>query len=196
LDEGEPQLGLGYTFPDRRCPLECRANGCAAGRDTRSQRRRVLNIHELTAADCLALLQRAPFARLGCAYLAQPYIVPIQLAVDADTGHLYGFSLVGQKITWMRRNPKVCVEVDEVVDKDRWATTVVTGRYEEIGLGAAHAETRRRAETLLQQRHEWWLPGAAETSAGERGEAVLFRIVVDTMTGRRAARSAPAPPSS
>jgi uncharacterized protein len=154
-----------------------------------------LIIHELTAGECLALLQRAPFARLGCANLAQPYIVPIQLAVDTDSRDLYGFSLVGQKIEWMRRNPKVCVEVDEVVDKDRWASAVVTGRYEEIGLDAEHAERRRRAETLLQQRREWWLPGAAETSAGAPGEAVLFRIVVDSITGRRAARSAPRPPN-
>jgi len=149
-----------------------------------------LLVHEMSDTECLELLHQAPFARLGCAYLAQPYIVPIQLAVDADARRLYGFSLVGQKISWMRRNPKVCVLVDQVADKDRWVTVVVSGRYEELA-GAAHAESRHRAEALLRQRREWWLPGAAETPAGAPGEAVIFQIVIDTMTGRRAARSAP-----
>ena len=149
-----------------------------------------LLVHELSDTECLGLLHQAPFARLGCAYLAQPYVVPIQLAVDAEARRLYGFFFVGQKISWMRRNPKVCVLVDQVVDKDRWATVVVSGRYEEL-VGAAHTESRHRAEALLQVRRDWWLPGAAETPAGARGEAVIFQIVIETMTGRRAARTAP-----
>jgi nitroimidazol reductase NimA-like FMN-containing flavoprotein (pyridoxamine 5'-phosphate oxidase superfamily) len=89
-----------------------------------------MTIHEMNEPDCLALIDRAPFAHLGCAFLAQPYIVPIQLAFDAEARCLYGFSLAGQKIVWMRRNPKVCVAVDEIVDKDRWSSVLITGRYQ------------------------------------------------------------------
>ena len=148
-------------------------------------------VHELSVPDCLALIERAPFARLGCAYLAQPYIVPIQLAFDPEARCLYGFSLAGQKIAWMRRNPKVCVAVDEIVDKDRWISVLVIGQYQELHADAA-TEPRRRAETLLQQRRDWWLPGAAETPAGASGEPVFFRIAMDTITGRRASRPGPA----
>ena len=148
-------------------------------------------VHELSVPDCLALIERAPFARLGCAYLAQPYIVPIQLAFDAEARCLYGFSLAGQKIAWMRRNPKVCVAVDEIVDKDHWASVLVTGRYQELPAGLATRESRQRAEAMLQQRREWWLPGAAETSAVAPGEPVFFRIAIDTITGRRASRTTP-----
>ena len=35
----------------------------------------------------------------------------------------------------MRLNPKVCLQVEEIVDKDRWATVVAIGRFEEIGHG-------------------------------------------------------------
>jgi nitroimidazol reductase NimA-like FMN-containing flavoprotein (pyridoxamine 5'-phosphate oxidase superfamily) len=148
-------------------------------------------IHELNESDCLALVERAPFARLGCAFIGQPYIVPIQLALDADARCLYGFSLAGQKIAWMRRNPKVCVAVDEVADKDHWSSVVVTGRYQEVGAQTAPGP-RRRAETLLQRRREWWLPGAAETSAAILGDPVFFRIVIASISGRRASRSTPA----
>jgi nitroimidazol reductase NimA-like FMN-containing flavoprotein (pyridoxamine 5'-phosphate oxidase superfamily) len=147
-------------------------------------------IHEMNEPDCLALIERAPFAHLGCAFLAQPYVVPIQLAFDADARCFYGFSLAGKKIAWMRRNPKVCVAVDEVVDKDRWSSVLVIGRYQEVG-GKTADGSRQRAEALLHQRREWWLPGAAETPADMAGEAVFFRIVVGTITGRRAARPTP-----
>ena len=149
-------------------------------------------VHELSVPDCLALIEKAPFARLGCAYLAQPYIVPIQLALDAEARCLYGFSLAGQKIAWMRRNPKVCVAVDAVVDKDHWSSVLVMGRYEELNAGLGTSQLRDRAEALLHPRREWWLPGAAETSTPAPGEPVYFRIVMDSITGRRASRTTPA----
>jgi nitroimidazol reductase NimA-like FMN-containing flavoprotein (pyridoxamine 5'-phosphate oxidase superfamily) len=38
---------------------------------------------------------------------------------------LYGFAFHGQKIDWMRANPNVCVEVDEIVDQYHWTTVLV-----------------------------------------------------------------------
>jgi hypothetical protein len=39
--------------------------------------------------------------------------VPIYFAYEPD--HLNSFAAVGKKIEWMRANPKVCVELDEVI---------------------------------------------------------------------------------
>ena len=60
----------------------------------------------------------------------QPYVVPIYFAYEPD--RLYGFSTVGQKVEWMRDNPLVCVEADEVRAHNEWASVVVLGRYEEL----------------------------------------------------------------
>jgi hypothetical protein len=35
---------------------------------------------------------------------------------------MHGFCMVGQKIGWMRANPLVCVEADEVVNHTGWAS--------------------------------------------------------------------------
>ena len=35
-------------------------------------------------------------------------------------GYLYSFSTVGRKIEWMRGNPLVCLETDEVVSSQPW----------------------------------------------------------------------------
>ena len=120
-------------------------------------------IHELTADECADVLSRTDLGRLGCCRFGQPYIVPIHFSFDREELCAYAFSTVGQKIEWMRNNPKVCLEVEDITDKDHWTTVLVIGRYDEIGPDPDGTEARRRAERLLQQRREWWLPGAAKT---------------------------------
>jgi uncharacterized protein len=146
-------------------------------------------IHELTAEDCRELLSRVHLGRLACARADQPYIVPILFNFDQEANCLFSFSTVGQKIDWMRDNPKVCVEIEEISDRFHWATVLIFGRYEEIRDSAQEAEARRRAHQLFQQRSEWWLPGAGKLTSGEEHYApVVYRIRIDRMTGRQADR--------
>ena len=81
-------------------------------------------IHELTAAECRQILSRVTLARLACARGGQPYIVPISFAFDAESDCLFGFSSIGRKVEWMRGNPSVCVEVEDVEDRFHWTTLV------------------------------------------------------------------------
>ena len=131
-------------------------------------------IHELTPGECAAVLSRTHLGRLGCARFDQPYIVAIHFSFDAERNCVYAFSTVGQKIDWMRENPKVCLEVDEIADKDHWTTVLVIGRYQEIHRAPDEAEARRRAEHLFQQRQEWWLPGTAKMTSHEHHELVAL----------------------
>ena len=65
----------------------------------------------------------------------QPYVVPVYLSYDVLPGGepcLYGFTTPGQKVEWMRANPLVCVEVDDVVAHDQWMSVIAFGRYEEL----------------------------------------------------------------
>jgi uncharacterized protein len=144
-------------------------------------------IHDLTAAECRDVLARSSVARLACARADQPYVVPIFFSFDAHDDCLYGFSTLGQKIDWMRGNPKVCVEVDEIGGQNQWTTIVVFGRYEEVGDSSEHAATRHRAYDLFQERRQWWLPAAAKLRGGEEHHSpVVYRIHISRMTGRRA----------
>jgi nitroimidazol reductase NimA-like FMN-containing flavoprotein (pyridoxamine 5'-phosphate oxidase superfamily) len=115
--------------------------------------------------------------------------VPIHFSFDPERGCVYGFSTVGQKVAWMRENPKVCLEVDEVDDQDHWRTVVAFGRYEEIQDSPEEAEARLRAQERFEERPEWWLPAAAKVGSRERHAVVVYRIHIDRVTGRRAARN-------
>jgi nitroimidazol reductase NimA-like FMN-containing flavoprotein (pyridoxamine 5'-phosphate oxidase superfamily) len=148
-------------------------------------------IHELTPDECLEVVSRARHGRLACARYNQPYIVPFFFYVDAERECLYSFSTLGQKIEWMRENPRVCVEVDEIVDQFNWCTVIVTGRYEELHDSKRDEETKRRAYELFRQRSAWWLPGAGKSAhGGEHSAPIVYRITIDRMTGRRAAKPA------
>jgi nitroimidazol reductase NimA-like FMN-containing flavoprotein (pyridoxamine 5'-phosphate oxidase superfamily) len=41
---------------------------------------------------------------------------------------------------------------------------------------------------LFQQRPEWWLPAAAKVGSRERHAVVVYRIRIDRLTGRKAAK--------
>ena len=145
-------------------------------------------IHELTHHQCVEVLERIEMGRLACSRLDQPYVVPIRFSYDADRNCLYGFSSLGRKIEWMRENPKVCVEVEDIESNDRWTTLVIFGRYEEIDDSSELSGTRQRIWELFQQRPQWWFPAAAKIGARERHAMVIYRIQIDRMTGRRSIR--------
>jgi uncharacterized protein len=144
-----------------------------------------MQIHELTPEECAEVLSRVHLGRLACARSDQPYIVPIHFSFDAERRCVYSFAAIGQKVRWMRENPKVCLEVDEIVDKNQWTSVVVIGRYEEIHDAPHEADARRRAQQLFQLRTEWWLPAAAKISSTDRPDIVVYRIQIDRMSGRR-----------
>lgn len=92
-------------------------------------------IREMSPVECSLLLARARLARLGCTRENQPYVVPVSLVYhQPETGEpcLYGVTIPGKKIEWMRANPLVCVEMDEVAADDQWMSVIVFGRYEEL----------------------------------------------------------------
>ena len=86
-----------------------------------------MQIQELSARECHEVLNNARVARLATAHENQPYVVPIHIYFDG--ADLYSFATLGRKIDWMRANPKVCVEAEDVIDRFHWRTVVVLGRY-------------------------------------------------------------------
>ena len=147
-----------------------------------------MRIRELDRVECGDVLSRNDLARLACARHGQPYIVPIHYSFDAARNCLYAFSTVGQKNDWMRENPLVCVEVEEIADKRHWTTVLIFGRYEEMTDSPEDASARRTAQTLFEGRPQWWLPAAAKVGSHEHPEMVLYRIIIDRMSGRRTSR--------
>jgi uncharacterized protein len=144
-------------------------------------------IHEMTQEARSGLLSRTHLARLACCQGDKPYVVPCYLAYNDDC--LYGFSTVGQKIEWMRANPNVCVEVEEVVSPEEWASLIVVGRFEELPDTPDYQSARAIAHDVLQKKGLWWEPGYVKTVLHGRErplEPVFYRIHIINITGYRA----------
>ncbi len=138
---------------------------------------------------------RSEVGQAGLRHENQPYVVPVTLAYDEVSRCLYGFTTPGQKIEWMRANPLVCVEVDEVAADDQWVSVIAFGRYEEVPEGPesdggrlpalelprrfaeapsawsadSHQrqcdDERERAWQVLQTHPMWWQPASSVWAA-------------------------------
>ena len=144
-------------------------------------------ISEMSSEECRDMLSRQGFGRLACAHQNRPYIVPIYFACEPD--HLYGFTTLGQKVEWMRSNPLVCVEVDEVLGHFRWSSVVVVGRYEELPDRPQYSGERLQAQLRLEKRALWWQTAYAANQARiehSPSNAIFYCIHIEEITGRRA----------
>ena len=145
-------------------------------------------IQKLSLEECLNFLKQIKFGRLGCARDKQPYVVPIYFVCDEK--HLYAFTTLGQKIRWMRANPLVCVEADQVIDHLHWTSVIVFGKYQELDDKLSLRGLREYALELLQHRTMWWQPAVVVTrdseSADRAAPHIFYRIRIDEISGRRA----------
>ena len=145
-----------------------------------------MEINEMAAGECTAVLEQASLGRLGCSYENQPYVIPIHFAYGS--GYLYVFSTPGQKVKWMRANPKVCVQTDQTQNQGEWISVIVNGQYEEL-LEPQYTDERKHASSLLAKRSHWWLNALGERRmrVGDISiEPLFFRIRIQSMSGLRA----------
>jgi uncharacterized protein len=149
-------------------------------------------IEELALEECHRLLERTHLGRLACVADQRPYIVPTYFTWDQ--GYLYAFATLGQKIQWMRANPLVCVEVDEIQTQFEWTSVVALGRYEELPDVPEWEFERSVAHAHLQTWAMWWDPASAAVgppSSAQSRPPIYYRISVESMTGRRAVSDEP-----
>jgi len=143
-------------------------------------------ITKIRSRECRELLTRLGFGRLGCSNNDRPYIVPIYFAFDTE--RLCCFSTLGRKIEWMRENPLVCVEVDEIRGHDDWVSVIVLGKYLEIPNTPAYSKNREEIRSVLQRRSLWWQSGYTASQIRRRSKPVapvFYIIQIEAVTGLR-----------
>jgi uncharacterized protein len=140
-------------------------------------------IADLTPLEIDAVLAGQTLARIACQQDGRPYIVPVNY-IFAD-GAVLVHSLEGAKITMMRDNPQVCVQVDEIETMTSWRSVLAWGRFEELRGKEARAALRALVTRLLPPE---LADGAGDPFAppGMEDRVVLFRVMLDERHGRAA----------
>ncbi|MCA1444552.1 pyridoxamine 5'-phosphate oxidase family protein [Ensifer sp. IC4062] len=149
-------------------------------------------VREMTEQECIALVASGRLGRLACCREGRPYVVPIHYALAGRC--LYGFSMLGQKVEWMRDNPCVCVEIDELVSYNEWKSVVISGRYMELPDTDQWRHERLHAWSLLEKHVNWWEPGGLKPGTQPIADAsphVFYSIDIEEVTGRAAMAGEP-----
>jgi nitroimidazol reductase NimA-like FMN-containing flavoprotein (pyridoxamine 5'-phosphate oxidase superfamily) len=140
-----------------------------------------MTLGSMTAAEIDELLARATMARLACQGEDRPYVVPVAYAYR--DGAVLVHSFLGTKVAMMRKNPRVCIQLDEIEHMASWRSVVAWGTFEELEGERAEAALRTLVERLLP-------PGAAAerrdpfAPPGMEDQVVLFQVKLDEKSGR------------
>lgn len=141
-------------------------------------------IGELSREEIEQLLRREMVGRIGCDAEGRIYVVPITYAYDGAC--VYAHSSDGLKIRTMRANPKVCFEVEQIINLAHWSSVIAWGTFEEL-----NGEAEERAATLLAARFHPHVTSATALKhprvagiAQPTLRTTLFRIRLDEKTGR------------
>jgi len=128
-------------------------------------------IRDLNEAQIEHLLRTAIVGRIACSHPEEPrpYLVP--LAYGYDGVAIYAHSGPGRKLTNMRANPLVTIEVDTARAPDRWQSVIAEGRFEEL----AGAERDRALRLIYPKPAE--IPNLGP-------QTVVYRIVLTSKSGR------------
>jgi uncharacterized protein len=142
----------------------------------------MLKIEDMAPAEMHALLQRQSFGHLGCARDGRPYVVPLNYAYDGKD--FYFFTTEGMKTQFIRANPQVCLQVEEVIDSTHWRSVMVIGKAEQI----TQNEEMQQAMKVITDRNPSLTPAISATQLDTWGRAVdiaLYRINPEVIDGRQ-----------
>lgn len=143
-------------------------------------RPRAPRISKLGVPACKAILTRNHVGRLAYVFHDAVDIVPLHYVYEDEW--LYGRTSPGHKLATLHHHRWVAFEVDEIDDWFEWRSVVVRGSLYLLDEGLALPDAREHALDVLRR----FMPAMLTEDDPVPSRTMLFRIHIDSMTGRRA----------
>jgi nitroimidazol reductase NimA-like FMN-containing flavoprotein (pyridoxamine 5'-phosphate oxidase superfamily) len=141
-------------------------------------------ISDLNDTEIDEVLRTQQLGRIGCHADGVTYVVPIGYVFESP--NVYALAAPGQKIDIMRKNPRVCFEVEEVEQWAHWRTIIAWGDFAELEgeeADAAHQLLHSRMTPLIEfERRLSELDGRVVDAP----PLIVYRIALSERTGRSA----------
>ena len=144
-------------------------------------------IGNLNANEIENLLKEQIIGRIGCYAGDEVYVVPVSYAYDGK--YIYVRSFEGKKMEMMRKNPKVCFQVDDTHDMANWQSVIVSGTFRELKGKEAdkardylfnHVLPLMTSSTIHSHQHEV----TTNVEDSNRIKPVMYRIKIKEKSGR------------
>ncbi|MFT3705588.1 MAG: pyridoxamine 5'-phosphate oxidase family protein [Agriterribacter sp.] len=76
------------------------------------------------------LIEAQLVGRIGCHADDITYVVPVSYAYDGN--YIYVRTFDGTKMQILRKNPKVCFQIDDIHNLANWRSVILWGVFEEL----------------------------------------------------------------
>ena len=139
------------------------------------------------------ILHNNVIGRIGCHADELTYVVPVTYFYF--NGSIYGHTTEGMKMDMIRKNPKVCFEVDQIFDNAHWLSVIAWGEVVEL----EGEEAIRGLQILSEGLWHYYVSRTNSTGAIGFGvvdefpnnqiNRVVYRIDLSKKTGRFEKRS-------
>lgn len=141
----------------------------------------------LTSDQSIHVLKSELVGRIGCYMDGRVYIVPVTYVYHSNA--IYAHSKEGLKIRMMRKNPKVCFEVESRENYRSWRSVILWGKYVEI---KTLAEQKKAMKILMDRLEPFSLSDSLKPrkyhdpplQIEREHKPVIYRITIDEITGR------------
>jgi uncharacterized protein len=90
----------------------------------------MIEVRELDNNEIEEVISRLDYGHLACCDSGEPYVVPVHY--DYKDGYIYIYTTQGKKSEIMSKNPRVCVQIEDVKDNRDWTSVVVFGEAQEL----------------------------------------------------------------
>jgi hypothetical protein len=142
----------------------------------------MVEIEEMNDDESRETLKRLNYAHLGCSKDDRPYVVPVHYAYDGE--HIFIYTTEGKKAEMLRANPELCLQAEEVTDKENWVSVIAFGRAEQL----ADEDERSAALDKILEVNPRLTPAVSirwmDSWVRENIE-VIYRVRPRKITGRR-----------
>lgn len=150
--------------------------------------------HEVTMLGKLNEMQIDHFllsqavGRIACSDGMTPYIVPITYIYDGKV--IIGQTKEGKKLEILRKNPRVCFEVDSMENMVNWRSVIINGTFKELDGDEAdkardylfnHMWPLLTSATIHSHEHNASISSVDDSN---RVKPIMFTITIESRTGR------------
>ena len=139
----------------------------------------------MTEQEVKKLLSSAWVGRLGLSVEDEPYVVPVNFCYMDEKIFIHGRA-DGRKIDYVKRNPKVCFEVDECNLDGSWVSVVVFGHAKVSNEPDLRLKVMKElSQKLVRQRpHDVRARRPVRMERLAKSSVYICEIEIEQMSGR------------
>lgn len=146
-------------------------------------------IRILNTEDSISLLENNYIGNLAYIFRNQPFIAPITYYFVKQLNIIIGYSAEGHKITAMRKNNAVSLQVGEIDSVNNWKSILVHGTYDELTGSDAKVQlhnfsTGVKQIITIKKDKELDFISQFSSKIYKNDIPIVFIIKIDQITGR------------